>query len=99
MLYFSQKELRWKRFLIWALSVLLGKLGLCDLRVQRLALGVVYFLLLGSQSGAQVFNKATGRLNKRKELVGKKERKSLGGPFALTTLGPAQQHGLGPSLP
>lgn len=80
-------------------SVSTGKLGLCDLRVQRLALGGGLFPpLLGSQSGAQVFNKATGRLNKRKELVGKK-RKSLGGPFALTTLGPAQQHGLGSSLP
>lgn len=80
-------------------SVSTGKLGLCDLRVQRLALGGGLFPpLLGSQSGAQVFNKATGRLNKRKELVGKK-RKSLGGPSALTTLGPAQQHGLGSSLP
>lgn len=56
-------------------SVSTGKLGVCDLRIQRLALGSGLFPpLLGSKSRAQVFKKATGRLNKRKELMGKKRR-------------------------
>ena len=69
-------------------SVSTGKLGVCDLRIQRLALGSGLFPpLLGSKSRAQVFKKATGRLNKRKELMGKKEEpgRSLCSPCPWTS--------------
>ena len=59
---------------------------------------MVYFLPFWVPRAGSGLYKATGRVNKGKELVGKK-RKSLGGPSALTALGPAQQHGLGSSLP
>ena len=95
MLYFSERNPSEVFSDLGSGSVSTGKPGLCDLWIQGLALGSGLFpSLLGSKSGAQASKKATGMLNKRKDLVKQKEEpgRSLCSPCPWTS--PAA-----PSLP